>query len=343
MPAQVETYAGRRGLNGELPWWYGTSAQNGAKAVILDRDDVVNAEEMVKLTGTDWEVAKVPLFVHYADGSFDDVPGFSAIQRLDNNKTLGVVSTKYGVFQNVEAARFAEALVSPEVLDSMGESHRPFAPAYFETGGSLREGQAIWYLVRVEKELRIKGDPSAHVPYIVVSTGHDGRRALIAKNTIVRIVCANTYSAAMRGAGAQINIRHSSNVTGRVAQAQKVLGLNLDYVEAYLSVANELASRAMSKADFSAFTEILIPTNPEAERPVRTEEARAELLNLFLNSATLEGVKPSAYRALQAVTEYVDHIRPSGSSKPDTKALSLLDGSGAALKAKATSLLVTAN
>lgn len=343
MPALVESYAGRPGLNGELPWWYHTAEQNGAPAHIFAPDQVVSAEEMVEFSNTGWLVAKEPMFLALPDGSLQTVPGYSATIRDSDRKVLGVVSDKYGIFQNIEAARFAEALVSPVVLDGSGGEHRPFAPAHFETGGSLRNGQVVWYLIRVDKSLRVKGDPSEHLPYIHVFTGHDGRRSLTAKNTIVRVLCNNTSDASMKDGQASISIRHSSNITGRVAQAQRVLGLNLDYVEAYLKVANDLATRRMSKADFIAFTEVLLPVDPTAERPVRTEEARSELLALFNGSITLDGVKPSAYRAYQVVTEYVDHVRPSSHTRPDTKALSLLDGSGAGMKATALKLLVTAN
>lgn len=322
MPDSVETYAGVW-----TPWWAGKS-QTAKSMTVLP--EAVDAATMQTAAGLDWEVGKKPVFV--VGEHPNRVPGWNAIQRETDGAVFGMVRDGYHLFQNTEG------------FDALGFLLEE-ADLSFLTAGSLFEGAFCWALAKVG-EFTVRGDGSKFEDYLLGHWGHDGKHAFTVAPTVVRVVCANTVSAALQGARSKIAIRHSFNMDERIVQARTALDIHRKYIEILKDVLDDLSRRPMTYEEVSKFTEDLLPVNPDVERPYRTESERAQILLLFAGSTTLDGVAPTAYRAYQCVAEYADHIKVVNTTKTatseDRRALSIIEGTAASLKTSALRLLVKA-
>jgi len=325
-----ETYAGPVA---NQPWW-GTHPG----ATFLPEN--LTGTDMMVAGGIDWLVSKRRLFPEGLDGEVlpNAEENWVAVHRDTDNAFLGMVTPSYHTFQNGEMVEMTD-----KVLGMTG--------AHYHTAGSLYGGKLVWVLAEFDGEYHIKGDGSPHRNYLLGITGHTGRHALTFVATPVRVWCGNTAAAAVDGANARINLRHTSGMGERVAEVQKALDLHVKYVDTYEAAMNRLAVRDFDAKEFRALAEVLTPVTlndgakPEviARRIAKAEAKRDAMTNLFIASPTLDGVSNSAYRALQAVIEYVDHYDlPADTTKAsgnDRQATSLYDGDGYDLKSRAAALL----
>jgi phage/plasmid-like protein (TIGR03299 family) len=163
--------------------------------------------------------------------------GFKANLREDTGEVLGIVSDEYEVVDNRDAFRFLDALIGSEL--------------HFETAGSLWGGRRVWCLARLPEYVELGGDPSAM--YIDGANSHDGSMAVTAAVTPIRIVCANTLSAALRqaerGGDARrtFRFRHTGNLQTKFAEARQVLGMTIAYQKQFKSLADGLALQPISE------------------------------------------------------------------------------------------------
>jgi phage/plasmid-like protein (TIGR03299 family) len=301
-------------------------------------ENAANADEMYEASGLAWSVVKQPLFTYgvgEASTALLPVNDRVAMVRSSDNRVLGTVGATYQPIQNEEMFAFAEALMKT------GEVVK------FETAGSLNNGRVVFAEAIVpERGIKIEGDPQGEImPYLIVNTGHDGLRAFQATFTPVRVVCANTLAMALSGAKNLYVIRHTVNSGDRIADAKRALRLNVEYLEEVKTVSEALIKQTMSIKDILRATEVLIPSMTDTpEKAVKAQKQRDEILALYRNSANLDGVPESAYRFVQAVAEYADHVRTYRATKKgsaeDARALAILDGTAARIKTDALRIVL---
>lgn len=313
MAHEISTASGKPefAYAGETPWHsLGTRLQN-----------VATSSEMLEAAGLGWFVQSEPLFRHNPDGTYSEVEGWVANARSDSRDLLGVVSTEYQPVQNGDAFRFLDSLV--------GE-----AAAMYHTAGAVRKGRLVFALVKLPRTLVVVGDDVVD-QYLLLVNGHDGSSALHLRFTPIRVVCMNTLSAALNlnrsrrsnalsalgGASHQISIRHTGNLQGRIEEARRALGIATRYFEIAGQTYKALSARQISAMELKGFTEAFwpVPTAPaegEARETLAREQERAKTIHeriafLFENGRgnTLPGVKGSAWAALNAATEFIDHVR----------------------------------
>jgi phage/plasmid-like protein (TIGR03299 family) len=327
MPDMVETYAG------PVAWWEGISPTVRERTLL---DHNVRWDEMRVLAGLDWTVSKRPLtYLGEDDLTLHRMPDWRALVRDTDDAPLGLAKVTYSLYQNDELGTFGDA-----ILDASGDK------AHWHTAGSLLTGRLVWALAEISGEHYVKGDGSPLLNYLLLTTGHDGRHALRGKNTAVRVVCKNTCDAAYEGAGASFTVRHTSRMADRVEQARKALDINAKHWETLTAVLDSLATKPMTIDEVTRYTEVLLPVNPKAEHPYKTQAERAGIIALYQNSATLLGVPETAYRAYQATVEYLDYGKTFRGTKTgsaeDRRAVSIIEGGTADLKTNALRLLVKA-
>lgn len=174
--------------------------------------------EAIVAAGLDWEVGQRPLFEGScstlgADGKetvpdmpvyggnvgnlvFRKVEGHTNYRKTDG-RILGVCGPGTGVLQNTEAFRFFDRFVDAKT-------------AVLETAGSLRNGERIWILARLNLS------PSVIVPgdeYLLLSNSHDGKVAVRIGFTPIRVVCANTLAQAHFGGGGKLlRVHHNPKI-----------------------------------------------------------------------------------------------------------------------------------
>ncbi len=329
--AGKEAMAYRKRTEADIPWHsLGTALSEDA-----------DGETMRKDAGLDWEVVKQPLYTEAVGkpGTYIAVKDRVAVVRSVDNHVIGTVGATYQPIQNEEVFDFADALLST------GETVR------FETAGALYDGRVVWALASVpERGIKIDGDPQGEImPYLVLSTGHDGLRALQVTFSPTRVVCANTLNMALRGSKNVFKIRHTVNAMNKVAEARSALRVNVEYLDTLAAVSKQLIKSRMTINDVLAATEKLIPSMAKGDDDSKAVKAQAQrdlIVGLYRNSPNLDGVPESAYRFVQAVAEYADHERTYRKTKKgnpeDARALAILDGTATDIKETALKLVLPA-
>ncbi len=137
---------------------------------------------------------------------------------------------------------------------------------------------------------------------------------------------------------------HKGNLEAKIKEAQKILGFAHRYYDDAAQQINRLASHYPTGAEVAAYFREICPDPPEGKANTRAENVRDELHRLFEGGLghDIPEIKHSSWLAFNAVTEFVDHIRPSRGASDSDRASRRLDsiwfGSGARLKEKAWSL-----
>ena len=241
-----------------------------------------------------WDVRKLPLTTaEVSEGGVTaiEVPGFATVRTnpfTGEPEALGVVGGGYTPLQNEDHA---------EILNLLADE----SGAIFDTAGSLRGGRQVFITMQLPDSLTVGGTDRVDLN-IAALNSHDGSSAFRILVTPVRVVCANTQSAALRNHESSFSIRHTRNAKAAVQAARDALGLTFTYVDAFQVEAERLIQQTMTDAAFDA----------NATKRVReTERRRRSRLHwLFADADTQAGIRDTAWAGYQAVAEYVDHYAP---------------------------------
>lgn len=259
-------------------------------------DNVVTAEEALSLAKLDWEVILKPVFFQNADGTFEQVPDRFSATRDRDNRSLGIVSSEYNPFQNIDAFSFFDTITGS-------------GDAKYETAGSLRGGQRVFLSAKIGDTLTV-GDSEDLDTYLLISTSHDGTQAFTAAVTMIRPVCANTVSAALREAKRKWSIRHNSTLDGKIQEAREALNLTFRYQDAFSAKVEEMLNIEMEKDEF---IRIMSDVLPDQKR--KKEKNLEDLVSVFENEKTVidSEAAGTVYGAYNALTFWSDHVLESRS------------------------------
>lgn len=262
--------------------------------------------EFRTLAGLDWEPAFADLFGFAgmdAEGvvQYAEEEGIKKIIRSDTGARLGVATETYPLITHHDMGEVANALMQDDKV-------------LLTTGGALFGGQKVWALFQLGDPIQIKGDPSELLPYVALFNSHDGHGSLRAIATTIRVVCWNTWSAADQEAGrlrTVATIKHSTNWRDYIEDARASLtGARKDSAD-LVEWFDFLSTVPVTSTDMRDLAKDLFMPKDEAvsDRTRKNIETSTELLMAAYESPTCEGIRGTAYGAVQAVGEYYDHIR----------------------------------
>ncbi|MDD6571720.1 MAG: DUF932 domain-containing protein [Thermoflexaceae bacterium] len=277
MSANVETMFSVR----KKPW-------HGLGTVVAEAP---SSEDALRLAGLDWKVEQKPLFT-----SKGIVEGYKANIRDTDGQVLGVVSERYKIIQNTEAFAFTDEL--------LGEGVR------YETAGSLQNGKKIWLLARMPREFIISGERIS--PYLVFSNTHDGSGAVRVAVTPVRVVCNNTLNLALQTASRSFSMIHTGDVKGKVTEARETLFMAETYMENLGKEIENLRRQKMSDRQVREYIEMLLPLEKDASglTEKNINRLRNDLAARYYDAPDLKEVGKSAYRFINAVSDFATHAEP---------------------------------
>lgn len=277
MSANVETMFSVR----KKPW-------HGLGTVVAEAP---SSEDALRLAGLDWKVEQKPLFT-----SKGIVEGYKANIRDTDGQVLGVVSERYKIIQNTEAFAFTDEL--------LGEGVR------YETAGSLQNGKKIWLLARMPREFIISGERIS--PYLVFSNTHDGSGAVRVAVTPVRVVCNNTLNLALQTASRSFSMIHTGDVKGKVTEARETLFMAETYMENLGKEIENLRRQKMSDHQVREYIEMLLPLEKDASglTEKNINRLRNDLAARYYDAPDLKEVGKSAYRFINAVSDFATHAEP---------------------------------
>jgi phage/plasmid-like protein (TIGR03299 family) len=293
-------------------------------------DQPATAEEALAASGLNYEVELEPIYTR--DGTL--ISRRKAVVRNDCRDVLGVVGNSYVPVQNRDGFEFLDSVVSEGKLE-------------YHTAGALGKGERVWMLAKLPGNIRVLGSEDITEKYLLLSNAHDGSAALRVFFTPIRVVCANTLSMAhRRGVGKGISILHKGDLTAKVHEAQKVLGLATCFYHDVQVKADHLAGFKPTTQQIDNYFRSLIP-DPKVGNTSRAENMRRQLWQLFEEGRgqKIPEIQFSAWAAFNALTEFVDHHRPTRGQSEAERAGNRLQsqwfGSGATLKSQAWELALS--
>lgn len=317
MPANVETMM----YVGDRPWHgIGTPVQ-----------DTITSQEAIEKAGLNWDADLVPLQIPAWTTSagfviepkvVDDV---RAVVRATDGKILGRVGPGYHVIQNRDGFAAFDPLVKEGYLK-------------YHTAGSLGGGQRIWILCQLPGDMVLPGDTSKIQKFLLLANAHDGTMALRVMPTPIRVVCSNTLAAALADEVASYTVRHTISAPDRIKDAVEAMKATLLYYDRFQAEAERLQIARYSLEQMTALTHHLMPLPREEEPKPKLLRAHETLINLFETQKGAEGIRGTAWGAVNAVAQYADHersVRDGDDGAGGARLKSALFGPAAAMKSRA--------
>lgn len=283
--------------NGIVPW-------HGLGQII---EDAPTSKDAIRIAGLDWRVEMQPVYDKFGN----EISGYKVNTRSSDGKPLGIVTDRYKVVQNEEAFAFTDAL--------LGEGVR------YETAGSLASGKRVWMLARLDNTTIAEENID---PYLVFTNSHDGTGAIRVAITPVRVVCQNTLNLALGSAKRHWSCVHKGDIQGKLEEAYDTLTNANKYMEALEEEFGELKLKTVSDRQVKEMTDQLlkiefaniytkaiktgriVDLKQELKRQKyedKIEQKRADILDIYYNKPDLKGTKFSAFRFINAVSDYATH------------------------------------
>jgi phage/plasmid-like protein (TIGR03299 family) len=272
------------------------------------QDEVTSSREMLQLAGlANWNVRLEG--VELPAGYTTALPQAYNVVRTHptngNPDVLGVVGSRYKVYQNEEMYDFADAL-----LDG----------ARWETGGSLKDGTVVFGSLALERETVLDPNGVADVVknYILVSSSHNGSTALQASITPTRVVCANTLAVALQGTKQSFKIRHTQSMDGKVVQAREALGLTHKYLDEFDKLAKAMIETEINDKVWYDIIKTAYPKpDTDAKGSFVKWDNKVSQLDSIYRGDTNFMIADTAWGAYNALTERLDYYRPARSGNEE--------------------------
>jgi phage/plasmid-like protein (TIGR03299 family) len=288
--------------------------------------DAKSSAEAIIAAGLDWQV-KQALTQTVLDDKVVILDSHKVNYRADTLDIMGLVGNRYTLLQNRDAFSFLDSVIGEQ-------------GAHYVNAGSFRNGRKVYIQAVLPDYLTFddNGDDKGE-KYLTFITSHDGSTPIVVVFTPTRIVCQNTFLAAMHDMNnTRSAIRHTMNLAIGLEDARQTLGI-LNSKFALL----ESLSRKLAKISFNddvvkqlAIKSGLVPS--VADNSTRADNILSEVVQLFHtgNGSSLTSANGTAWGGFNAVVEYVDHYRGKDAVK---RAESSLLGSGSVIKEKALELV----
>lgn len=266
-------------------------------------------EEAIKIAGLDWSVRCDPVYRKAqtkapAGTSYEEVSAQVTIRESDES-VLGVVGPSYTPLQNKESFDWFQPFIDNKL-------------ASLNTAGSLRDGQRVWVLAKLNKPNSkiIKGDEVEK--FILLSNGHDGKLAARVGFTPIRVVCSNTMAFAHSDGRSQlIRVRHTANIKETFDNLRDIMNTVNEEFEATADQYRLLARKDISAKDLEKYIKVVFKLKPKRGEVIDLSEVSLEenemkrtfnkIIPLFEGGrgTNIKGVRGTWWGAYNAVSEFL--------------------------------------
>ena len=294
-------------MSANVEWMFSgnnTTPWHGIGEVI---SGTLSSAEAIKVAKLDWDVVPMPIY----DELGREIPGYKVNRRSSDNKNLGVVTDRYKIVQNREAFEFTDALLGEGVQ--------------YETAGSLDSGRRVWMLARMEGTTIAEEQVD---PYLVFTNSHDGKGAIRVAAVPVRVVCQNTLNLALSRASRHWSCAHKGDIQGKLDEARYTLASAERYMQALEEEFGELKLKNVTDKQVKDMTDKLLELEfaelfkkavktgkvvdlKEHLKQQKYEEKinrkRNDILDIYYDKPDLKGTEHSAFRFVNAVSDYATH------------------------------------
>lgn len=274
--------------------------------------------------GLGWRTTLAPVFAEI-EGMGPDGPSKLRLEikerkahyRSDTNEFLGMVSSDYRALENMDLARFADALVDADA-----------GRVVVESAGSLHNGRRIFACVKLPEQVRATADDVMD-PYVLVSNGHGGFASFACYPTSVRVVCANTLLWSEKDVAKGMRFFHLGSMEEKLKNARTALGIAMKETAKFQEQVTALVGLQLSRTKMRNAAERIyadcfgkIDDHLEPEFKAKLEAKRDEVIgewmkNLDDSRQRIPGIEGSGWAFYNAISQWHDHQR--GYFKPVTE------------------------
>jgi phage/plasmid-like protein (TIGR03299 family) len=307
MPAYFES-----GFMVGEPAWHGLGN-------LIPEDEQLTVPAALEAAGLNWEVGLQPLqvakggvHIEEQDGSRYDcaqvkgLPGQDVSHRctvrLSDNKILGVVGPRYRPYQNVQAFDWFQPFLDKD-------------EAAFHTAGSLYGGAVVWVLAKLNRNPMqiVKGDEVQK--FLLLTTSHDGSKAVKCGFSPIRVVCANTLAMAeAKGVSQLIKVKHGRGTADAMEALRETINVINQSFEATADQFRALAARQISSKDLEKYVKIVLDIKDadlkkkgkKKTQAINRIDAVTDLFESGMGSK-IKAARGTVWAAYNAVTEYLNY------------------------------------
>jgi len=255
-----------------------------------------NWEDAWNKSGLTWNVDKYPLSFTPKDNSFPQVTTEEfALVRDSDLSVLGYCKDSYKILQNNEAYQWCQPLIDTELWS-------------FETGGSLRNGQHCWVLLKQDERQVIPGDILKQ--YLLFTYSHTGKDSATIKPCSIRVVCNNTLQMALTDGGKSHRVLHFSTMPSKLDAIQKFYQKTTEAFSGQFQTFDQLVHTNWDDSKLEEYVDNLFPVDAEltgkwlSRSLARNESAMAMVVDGKASGTMELGIKNTAYGALMGATEF---------------------------------------
>lgn len=292
--------------------------------------DAPTSEDAIRIAGLDWDVIPKPIYDEFGR----ELPGYKVNIRSSDNMALGIVTDRYKVVQNREAFAFTDEL--------LGQGVR------YETAGSLASGKRVWMLARMDNTWLAEEEIS---PFMVFTNSHDGTGAIRVAMTPVRVCCENTLNLALKTADRHWSCVHKGDIMSKLEEARFTLASAERYMKALEEEFGELKLKKVTDKQVEDMTDKLLEIEfnnlfnkalktgkivdfKERLRQQKYEDKlnrkKNDIITIYHDKPDLVGTERSAFRFVNAVSDYATHTDDHKQTKNYQENLFMrtIDGNG---------------
>ena len=256
-----------------------------------------DSKSILSMAGLDWNVIQKDV---YTEDRFI-IDGYRANVRDKDLAVLGIVTDKYQVIQNSEAFDFVDDLFGQGVE--------------FETAGSLQGGRISWILAKMPQPYKILGDDIT--PYFLLVNSHDGTSGFKIAITPIRVICKNTLNLALKNAQRMWSGKHTLNLKSRISEAQEIMLHVRHYMGELDRAAEELQAKHLSGKKVMDMLNKILPDETGMTHIQKQNRAKQleDLKMRYFDAPDLKEMGNTAYRYINAVSDFATHAEPTRKTK----------------------------
>lgn len=301
------------------------------RAAGQDISKTTNFDDIIKQSGFDFEVEKVP--VHDPEG--EEITNRRLLRRADNHKMLGIVSNRY---VSVDTKTMLEPFHELVTLHQ----------ATYESAGVIGGGKKCWISATLPSGFSVSGREDDVIQQrIVALINHDGLGKNAYFSLANRIVCNNQLRLITNTANAsEYGVTHTKNWESRFEQASAGFKLAMNSMVNFERTVKQLNDMPMKQSQIDTFGRMLYKIDKKTSLSPQAVKRTNRLKELFKSGHGNHG--QTRWDALNAVTEMLDHRMEQINKSPSAMRQARqnrffrnnLSGYGDMLKQRAVRLLI---
>jgi phage/plasmid-like protein (TIGR03299 family) len=262
-------------------------------------------DQMAKEAGVDWTVSKTPAFYNWTNP--EGIVETKAMKKVGlvrdfDGKLLSEVGNEWNIVQNADAAEFFHEFVMAGDMQ-------------MHTAGSLKGGQIVWFLAKTKNGFDLFGGKDVIEQYILFSNFHDYGKSTDIRNTDVRVVCNNTFSAAHgKNSATQVKVHHRKRFDAEAVK--RTLAKSNERLQTYREQAGILCNARFSDDTLGQYFDRVFPNMSKTDEGKGYYSLNASMaLDVMDKQPGAELGEGTWWQAFNAVTFLTDHVIGSDQGK----------------------------